>query len=209
LLERTRRFRFCFKPNVTGGALLSSRWGVSEMSVDIFPVEAGDEAPFLKAVWRSRPLFGTWVAPPDSSEKFADHLRKCSTERCYSFLARTADGSLIGCINLNEIVRGFFHSAYLGYYAFEPNQGKGLMKKALSSVISRAFGELGLHRLEANIQPENSRSIGLVKSLGFRLEGYSPRYLKVGEEWRDHERYAITSEEWDVTSGTAQFGRRE
>jgi ribosomal-protein-alanine N-acetyltransferase len=176
------------------------------MTVNVFPVGADDEAAFLDAVCRSRSLFGGWVAPPDSSEKFASHLSKYSTDRCYSFLAKAADGSLIGCINLNEIVRGAFQSAYLGYYAFEPNQGKGLMKEAMSSVISHAFKKLGLHRLEANVQPGNSRSIGLVKSLGFRLEGYSPRYLKIGGEWTDHERYAITSEEWDLEAATAHPG---
>lgn len=50
--------------------------------------------------------------------------------------------------------------------------------------------------LEANIQPGNVASIALVKSLGFRLEGHSARYLKIAGEWRDHERYAITVEEW-------------
>lgn len=174
------------------------------MSVDVFPIEVNDEAGFLDAVRRSGSLFREWVDPPDSPAKFARHLSKYSTDSNYSFLAKGADGSLIGCINLNELVRGAFQSAYFGYYAFEPNQGKGLMKEAMSSVISLAFGELELHRLEANIQPGNSRSIGLVKSLGFRLEGYSPRYLKIGGAWRDHERYAITSEEWSVEGGAAQ-----
>lgn len=78
------------------------------------------------------------------------------------------------------------------------------MKEALSAVISRAFGEHELHRLEANIQPGNVRSVGLANSLGFRLEGYSPRYLKIDGEWRDHERYAITSEEWAVEAAAAR-----
>lgn len=168
------------------------------MNVSVFPVEAGDEAAFLDAVRRSELLFAGWVSPPDSPEKFASHLQKYSADDYYSFLARTSDGSLVGCINLNAIVRGAFHSAYMGYYAFEPNHGKGLMKQAMSLTISRAFTELGLHRLEANIQPNNQASIGLARSLGFRLEGYSPRYLKIGGEWRDHERYAITAEEWDA-----------
>ena len=170
--------------------------GVTEMSVSIFLVRTDDETAFLDAVRRSKSLFGEWVTPPDTSEKFASHLSKHSADSCYSFLAKAADDSLIGCINLNEIVRGAFQSAYLGYYAFEPHQGRGLMKKAMSCVVSLAFSELELHRLEANIQSGNSKSIGLVKSLGFRLEGFSPRYLKIGGEWRDHERYAITSEEW-------------
>ena len=70
------------------------------------------------------------------------------------------------------------------------------MKPALAAVIAISFDNLALHRLEANIQPSNIASIALVKSLGFRLEGYSPRYLKIAGAWQDHERYAITAEEW-------------
>ena len=70
------------------------------------------------------------------------------------------------------------------------------MKPALAAVIAISFDNLALHRLEANIQPSNIASIALVKSLGFRLEGYSPRYLKIAGTWQDHERYAITAEEW-------------
>jgi ribosomal-protein-alanine N-acetyltransferase len=58
------------------------------------------------------------------------------------------------------------------------------------------FGDLGLHRVEANIQPGNTRSIGLVQRLGFEKEGFSRRYLKVGGEWRDHERWALLAEDF-------------
>jgi ribosomal-protein-alanine N-acetyltransferase len=63
------------------------------------------------------------------------------------------------------------------------------------------LGEHGLHRVEANIQPDNLRSIHLVRSLGFRLEGHSPRYLRINGEWKDHDRYALTVEEWRVSGG--------
>lgn len=162
-------------------------------------ITADDKETFLDAVDRSRDLFGDWVSPPDNPETFARHLRKYSTENNRSFLALTDDGELVGCINLGEIVRGAFQSAYLGYYAFAPHHGKGLMKRALGEVVELAFGDLGLHRLEANIQPGNAASIGLVESLGFRREGYSPRYLRIGGAWRDHERYAITVEDWAET----------
>jgi ribosomal-protein-alanine N-acetyltransferase len=59
-----------------------------------------------------------------------------------------------------------------------------------------AFGELGLHRLEANIQPGNARSIALVRVLGFEKEGFSRRYLKIDGDWRDHERWALLSDRW-------------
>jgi ribosomal-protein-alanine N-acetyltransferase len=72
------------------------------------------------------------------------------------------------------------------------------MKEGLSLTLRVAFRKLRLHRLEANIQPGNARSRGLVKSLGFGLEGYSPRYLKIGGRWRDHERWAILREVWQA-----------
>jgi len=74
------------------------------------------------------------------------------------------------------------------------------MRKALPQVVSRAFRDYGLHRLEANIQPDNEISRRLVTALGFRLEGYSPRYLKIRGRWRDHERWAITTESWRARS---------
>ena len=70
------------------------------------------------------------------------------------------------------------------------------MKKGMKLLLSYIFQKTKLHRLEANIQPENIPSIKLVEKLGFRKEGYSPRYLKINDVWCDHERWAITKEDW-------------
>jgi ribosomal-protein-alanine N-acetyltransferase len=70
------------------------------------------------------------------------------------------------------------------------------MREGLALLIEEAFGPLGLHRLEANIQPGNQDSIHLVRKLGFSYEGLSRRYLKIGKEWCDHERWAILQEDW-------------
>jgi [ribosomal protein S5]-alanine N-acetyltransferase len=97
---------------------------------------------------------------------------------------------------MNEIVRGAFHSTYLGYYGHAAYAGSGYMTEGLELVLSHGFRKLRLHRMEANIVPENVRSAQLVKRLGFRLEGRSIRYLKVAGRWRDHDRWALTVEDW-------------
>lgn len=150
---------------------------------------------FLQAVRRSRRLHRGWVSPPGDDDRFGRFVRSLRRRDRASFLVRTAAGDLVGVINVSEIVRGNFKSAYLGYYAFHPLSGRGLMRQGLQLVIARCFGPLKLHRLEANIQPANDRSIALVRSLGFRCEGMSPRYLKIGGRWRDHQRWALLADD--------------
>ena len=91
---------------------------------------------------------------------------------------------------------GSLRSGYLGYYAFSGCEGRGLMSERLQLVVAQAFGPLGLHRLEANIQPGNTASLRLVERVGFVKEGFSEKYLHINGEWRDHERWAITSEKF-------------
>ena len=158
------------------------------------PCVAHEEA-FLDAVGRSRRLHHPWVSPPADHEAFREFVAKSKGGREASFLVITANGAIAGVIDLNEIVRGVFKNAYLGYYAFVPYAGTACMKAGLTAVMRRAFRALGLHRLEANIQPGNRASIALVKGLGFRKEGFSPRYFKIGGRWCDHERWAITRED--------------
>src|SRR5262249_45033543 len=107
---------------------------------------------------------------------------------------RRDDHAIAGVINVSQIFHGNFRSAYLGYYAGARFMGQGYMSEGLRLVLRHAFGTLRLHRLEANIQPQNRASIRLVRRAGFRREGFSPRYLKVFGQWRDHERWAITAE---------------
>ena len=152
---------------------------------------ARDAAEFLAAVRASRRLHGRWVAAPATSAAYRAFSRPPA--RRISYLVRLRrSGDLVGVINLSEIVRGAFQSAYLGYYAFTPHAGQGLMAEGVRLVIRDAFRRLRLHRLEAGVQPGNRASLALVRTLGFRREGYSQRYLKIAGRWRDHERWAIT-----------------
>lgn len=151
----------------------------------------------MSAVVRSRGLHRHFAHPPKDRHAYAAWLRRIRRPSTEGHLViDDAQDALVGVININEVVKGAFESGYLGYYAFEPHAGRGLMHAGLRLVIARAFGELRLHRLEANIQPENVASIALVKRLGFSCEGFSPRYLKLGGRWRDHERWALLRENW-------------
>jgi ribosomal-protein-alanine N-acetyltransferase len=151
---------------------------------------------FLAAVAESRALHGRWVRPPATAAEYARYLRYIRGDRNAGHVICTADGELAGVINLTEMVLGSFRSGYLGYYAFAAQAGQGYLRHGLALVADRAFRQYGLHRVEANIQPENVRSKGVVASLGFSCEGYSPRYLKIAGRWRDHERWALTVEAW-------------
>lgn len=167
------------------------------MRVTIRPPRARDEATFLAAVRRSRSLHRPWVYPPSTAAAYRTYLARArgDTHRAFFALLRPG-GDLAGVVNVSEIVRGAFRSAYLGFYGFMPHAGRGYMTEAMSLVIARAFGPMKLHRLEANVQPKNTASIALVRQLGFTREGYSKRYLKIGGRWRDHERWAILADDW-------------
>jgi ribosomal-protein-alanine N-acetyltransferase len=159
------------------------------------------EQAFLAAMRASRRLHAGFVVPPTTPAAFAAYLarfgsRRAGVRNLGFFAVRLEDRALAGVLNLSEIVHGAFESAYLGYYALAPHAGAGYMTEAMVLVLDTAFLELGLHRVEANVQPVNVRSLALVERIGFSREGYSRRYVKVGGRWRDHVRLAMLSEDW-------------
>ena len=164
--------------------------------VIIRPPEASDCAAFLAGVKRSRALHRNWINPKAATRKtFNAFLKRYASEQNYGFfVVHCETGDLAGVINLQNVVRGGFQCAALGYYAFAPYAGKGLMREGMMLVLKEAFGKLKLHRVEANIQPENKASIALVKRCGFEKEGFSRRFVKVCGKWKDHERWAILAE---------------
>jgi ribosomal-protein-alanine N-acetyltransferase len=160
--------------------------------VDISQLTAADGAEFVAAARASKHLHAPWVAPPLTLADYRAKLQRTQAPVNYGFGIRRLDsGALVGYVGVTNVVRGNFLSAYLGYYAFAGHERQGLMTEGLTLVARHAFGALGLHRLEANIQPDNGPSLALVRSCGFAKEGYSPRYLKIGGRWRDHERWAL------------------
>lgn len=126
---------------------------------------------------------------------FDAYVARCRrADYCGMLVCRVDDEAIVGNVNLSQIVRVGFHSAYMGYQVFAPFEGQRYMTDAMPLVLRVVFTVLKLHRVEANIQPTNAASIALVRRAGFEREGYSPRYLKIAGRWRDHERWAMTAE---------------
>lgn len=162
---------------------------------------AADAAAFIAAAKASRRLHGRWVQAPATPAAFRAYLERFGAggpgaANVGLLAVRKEDGALVGVFNFSNIVRGLFRSAYLGYYAFAPHAGRGYMTEAFGLALDHAFARLGLHRVEANVQPTNLRSIALVERVGLVREGYSRRYIKIAGRWRDHARYAILVEDW-------------
>lgn len=157
---------------------------------------AQDEQLFLSTMQKSRDFHFPFIVAPVTTEAFQAYLKKSrlDTEKC--FIAWDSTHQIIGVFNISGIMRGPFKSAFLGYYASVDQAGKGLMSKALKLVLKEIFTELDLHRIEANIQPDNTASIRLATRNGFLKEGFSPRYLKINGQWQDHIRFALTLEDW-------------
>lgn len=156
-----------------------------------------DAQAFLALVRASRRLHRPWAYPPADAAAFGSWVAGAASARslgCLVCLRET--GEIAGAVNLSEIVRGVFLSAYLSYYGSAAHAGQGLLREGVALLLRHAFRELGLHRVEANVQPGNERSLALVRALGFRMEGFSPRYLKIGGRWRDHERWALLVDDW-------------
>jgi ribosomal-protein-alanine N-acetyltransferase len=156
--------------------------------------ELAHQAEFVARALASRHLHRQWITAPSTPDQFAAYVARMREPANHGFLVfDVKEDALVGVINLTNVVLGFFRSGYLGYYAFAGFERQGFMCAGLGQVVRHAFGTMKLHRLEANIQPDNQASIALAKSCGFNKEGYSPKYLKIGGRWRDHERWAIVA----------------
>ncbi|MGL5857310.1 MAG: GNAT family N-acetyltransferase [Angustibacter sp.] len=186
--------------------------------VHVRPVEAGDLGPYQAAVEASWERIARWN-PVNPGRLTVDLGQQSDTYRTFVVRAIDPGGAhgLVARINLSNVVHGAFHSGTLGYDAYDPYAGRGLFREGMALVLDVLFrasadGGLGLHRVEANVQPANVRSAAVLRGLGFRHEGETPRMLLLrgpdGTRWRDHERYAVTAQEWPAPAYPAHARRR-
>ncbi len=149
-----------------------------------------DEREFTRLMRESQTLHEPWISPPTNSVLFKHYLQRINQDDHEGLaICRHEDDRIVGVVNINNIVRGSFLSASLGYYVGAQFHGQGYMAEGLAQVIEYATQTMGLHRLEANIQPDNVRSQRLVERCGFTREGYSENFLFINGAWRDHERW--------------------
>ncbi|MGF6857466.1 GNAT family N-acetyltransferase [Paraburkholderia sp. CI3] len=163
--------------------------------IQLSRVIRADAADLIAANSASQDYHRPWVASFTDQTGFDNWFSGSLTGSNVGLIAReVASIQIVGVVNISEIVMGAFRSAYLGYYRMSNFARAGLMTDAVRAAVIYAFSELGLHRVEANIQPGNIASIALVRRLGFKQEGFSPRYLRINGEWRDHERWALLAD---------------
>lgn len=145
---------------------------------------------------RNRAAHARWNPPQPASMFTVDGQRERLAASATSIAAGALAGwwvfgqsepdTAIGQIHLSQIARGPFCNAMLGYSIDAAHEGRGLMREALESVLADAFGRLALHRVQANVRPENTRSLALLQRLGFEQEGLARAYLFIDGAWRDH-----------------------
>jgi ribosomal-protein-alanine N-acetyltransferase len=168
-----------------------------------------DRREFIELVDASVELHRPWTYPPTDAASYRRLLERNRADNFFALLARRAeDDAIVGLFEFSDVVRGSFQNAYLGYWVGAPFAGMGYMREGMQLALRFAFNELRLHRVEANIQPANRPSLALAKASGFRREGFSPRYLKIGGRWRDHERWAILSDDPRMGHKARRLARR-
>jgi ribosomal-protein-alanine N-acetyltransferase len=165
------------------------------MNVIIRRLTAADREEFVTLVASSAEFLHPWVYLPHNFDKFDAYLRRFdgASAECLLVCARDT-GNIVGTVTISDIIRGPYQRATVGYNAFIASARRGYISEGIGLVFEFAFEELGLHRLEADIQPANVPSLKLAEKVGFHQEGYSPGFICINGVWKDHERWAINSD---------------
>ncbi|MBW3536691.1 MAG: GNAT family N-acetyltransferase, partial [Actinobacteria bacterium] len=191
-------------PSVAPGPLPTELRG---RRVVLRPLVLGDFEAWREVRQRNRDWLFRWEPKPppgqpdDTESKPAFNARCGAREREWQLgtgygFGIFVDRRLCGEINLNNVQRGPFQNAYVGYWIDKGCAGNGYVPEALVVLARFAFEDLRLHRLQVAIIPRNTASRRVVEKLGLRCEGTAERYLEINGVWEDHLRFAITAEEW-------------
>ena len=167
-------------------------------------ITPGDADVLADLVVGNREFLASWEpVRPDSyftlagqAEVIAESLERSEQGLQVPRVILDEAGAVVGRINLNNVVRGAFQSASVGYWLAEEAGGRGLATAAVAEMVSVGFHDEGLHRLEAGTIPENIRSQSVLLRNGFEQYGYAPRYLSIAGRWQDHVLFQRLNEDW-------------
>ena len=135
-----------------------------------------------------------WIFAPKTAAEFGEYLARFDGVNAIGLVVRlNSMRGLAGFVNINQIVRAPDRGGALGFGGFTATAGHGYVAEAVRLAVRYAFEELGLDRLEADVQPENTASRRVVEQAGFRPMGSAPKAICIAGEWRDHERWIITA----------------
>jgi ribosomal-protein-alanine N-acetyltransferase len=175
---------------------------LSEGRVRLRPIQVRDAEAWYELRARNHAWLTSWEAttPGGSSQQltFKQMVRRLRREaragRVLPF-AVLYEGKLVGQLTVANIIWGSVCSASMGYWVDQRHAGRGIIPTAVALATDHCFKEVGLHRMEVAIRPENHASLRVVEKLGFRPEGLRPNYLHIDGEWRDHLLFALNADE--------------
>jgi ribosomal-protein-alanine N-acetyltransferase len=166
-------------------------------TITVRALTADDESEFVARAAESLQFHRKWIKLPAESGEFKRYLSRFDGENSFFFVVCDADSdSIVGFVSLTGIEREPYHRGRLGYGVFEKYAKRGYISAGLDYVVRLAFSSLELHRLEADIQPDNGPSKRLIEKIGFTCEGISRGFICIDGEWIDHERWALTLDGW-------------
>lgn len=181
--------------------LLHENHGVS--SVFLAPAAGREHLDIERVRAKNKRWLGEWEAtiPPGSAasaptwEEFPRLMDRKQAAGDALSMTVVVDGEIAGLVSVGAVERGAMHLGVLGYWMAENQAGKGIASLAVAATIDLVLSHLDLHRIEVNVRPENWPSLGLVRKLGLREEGYKPRYMHINGRWADHVGFAVDQED--------------
>jgi [ribosomal protein S5]-alanine N-acetyltransferase len=194
---------------------------LTDGSVVLRPLRLRDAGAWVEVRLRNAEWLAPWEATPPGTPPAREGWADRQTMGVYSQMLRrlrqqaraglalpfgvTYSGQFVGQVTVSSIVRGAFNSGHVGYWIDQKHAGRGITPTAVALVVDHCFRAVGLHRLEANVRPENAASRRVVDKLSFREEALHRRYLSIDGAYRDHIGYALTVE--DVPEGLVRRWR--
>jgi [ribosomal protein S5]-alanine N-acetyltransferase len=168
----------------------------ARLRVTVAPISPADLAGLAVLLAESATFHRAWVSYPTTPGALRDYAAEVAAAGGHLFVARRReDAAMVGLISLSRVSRGAWQSAECGCAVGVRYQGHGYLAEALVAVVTYAMTRLGLHRIEALVQPENTPSERMLTRAGFRPEGIARSSALVRGSWLDHVRWAITADD--------------